>query len=63
MYSVIYAPKGKHEIIGRTIGRTIAKEINVQCVPLKTRQKRFKHSVRTFTKKQSCKKKQNCKIK
>ena len=59
MYSVIYAPKGRHGILGRKI----AKDINIPCVPIKDRQKRFKHSVRTFTKKQSCKKKQNCKIK
>ena len=57
MYGVIYAPKGKHKILGRTMGQTIVKEINVQCLPLKSQHKRFKHSVRTFIKKKSCKKK------
>ena len=56
---IIHGPKGKHEILGRTIGQTIVKEINVQCLPLKSRHKRFKHSVRTFIKKKSCKKNYN----
>jgi len=54
MYSIIYAPKGRHGVLGRMI----AKDINVPCVPLKTRHKRFKHTiVRTLTKKEIVKKK------
>ena len=48
MYSAIYAPQGRH---GR-LGRMIAKDINVPCLPLKSRKKN-NHSVRTFTKKTS----------
>ena len=55
MYSIIYAPKGKHG----TLGRMIAEDINVPCVPLKTRHKRFKHSIRTLV----VKKKEVLKIK
>ena len=54
MYSIIYAPKGKHG----TLGRMIANDINVPCVPLKTRHKRFKHSIRTLAKKEVVTKKE-----
>ena len=59
MYSIIYAPKGRHGVLGRMI----AKDINVPCVPLKTRHKRFKHSIRTFKKKEVVKKKEVLKVK